>query len=285
MFSVSCFTDLYGQEVAVTLSAPDSAISGEAFEIAVAIAKGGNTSFAKLQLEIPASFEVDSLEGDSARYMSDNSRAKYIWDRMPGKDTLLVKFKITTAPTYSGVKGLNGLFAYIDEEKKKEIIIPTTIIKIKQPATIAAVPLKRQITTASASQLVSPDKKTTAPSPEKKETKAVTKADVPVIQEKPKTIVTPAAAASIIEFRIQIVASASKINIDQLKKKYNISETIRAETHNGLWKYTVRSYATYGDAKKDLPLFRNQKGVAGAFITGYHNGQRIAVRSAINQTK
>ena len=88
-----------------------------------------------------------------------------------------------------------------------------------------------------------------------------------------------------IEFRIQMVASASKLNIDQLKAKYNVNESVRMEMHNGLWKYTIGSYSSYGSAKGKLPMYQNEKGVAGAFITAYQGGQRISVGSAIKQTK
>ena len=88
-----------------------------------------------------------------------------------------------------------------------------------------------------------------------------------------------------IEFRIQMVASASKMNIDQLKAKYHIYESVRVEMHNGLWKYTIGSYTSYGSAKGKLPMYQNEKGVVGAFITAYQGGQRISVGNAIKQTK
>jgi len=262
--------EIRAQEVSVQLAVPDSAISGENFQISVMIAKGNNTSFAKLQLEMPPAFKVDSLDGDSARFSQADSKAKYIWDRMPHKDTLIVKFQINTDPGFSGLKGVNGYFAYILNEEKKEIAIPTKAIKMKKPVVLATIE-ERDPDVSEIQQL-------SAPLAEEKEASALN-------ETRNNDIAKSALVKTLIEFRIQIVASGSKVEINGLQSKYGITDNIRTELHNGLWKYTVGSYGTYEAAKGKLPLYREEKNVLGAFITAYQNEQRISVRSAINQTK
>ena len=264
------FLKLHGQEVSAKLIVPDSVLAGDNFEIAVRISKGTNTNFARVLLEMPPGFHVDSLDGDSARYTEDGSKVKYIWDRMPTKNELLVKFKITTDPDFSGMRGVNGHFAYILNEEKKEIAIATKTIKIQQPESPAV-----------ATEEPIPEIEAT----EGTNTTVVTSTLHVAMQEDAKQPPKVTETSLPIEFRIQMVASASKLNIDQLKAKHNISERVRAEMHNSLWKYTIGSYSSYGSAKGKLPMYQNEKGVVGAFVTAYQGGQRIGVGKAIKQTK
>jgi len=276
LFSSIAFLKLHGQEVSVKLIVPDSVLAGDNFEIAVHISKGTNTNFARVLLEMPPGFHVDSSDSDSGRYTEDGSKVKYIWDRMPTKNELLVKFKITTNPDFSGMKGVNGHFAYILNEEKQEIAIATKTIKIQQPES-ASVATEEPIPEIDAVEQSVPTEETN--------TTVVTSTIPVVMQEDDKQPPKVTETNLPIEFRIQMVASASKLNIDQLKAKYNVNESVRMEMHNGLWKYTIGSYSSYGSAKGKLPMYQNEKGVAGAFITAYQGGQRISVGSAIKQTK
>ena len=87
-----------------------------------------------------------------------------------------------------------------------------------------------------------------------------------------------------IEYRIQIAASVKGISIKALSQKYNLSQSVKSEKHKGLIKYTVGSYSTYNQAKKDLAIILSN-GVPGAFITAYKNNERIEVKEVINLTK
>jgi len=276
LFASIGFLKLHGQGVSVKLIAPDSVLAGDNFEIAVHISKGSNTNFARVLLEMPPGFHVDSSYSDSARYTEDGSKVKYIWDRMPTKNVLLVKFKITTDPGFSGMQGVNGHFAYILNEEKQEIAIATKTINIQQPET-ASVTNEEPIPEIETVELGVPTEETN--------TTVVTSTLHGIMQEEAKQPPKVPETGLPIEFRIQMVASSSRMNIDQLKAKYNISENVRAEMHNGLWKYTIGSYSSYGSAKGKLPMYQNEKGVVGAFITAYQGGQRISVGNAIKQTK
>jgi len=245
-------------------------LAGDNFEIAVQIYKGANTNFARVLMEMPTSFEVDSASGDSARYKEDGSTVKYIWDRMPTKNELVVKFKISTDQSISGKKMVNGRFTYIVNEEKHEINIPDQAIEFMQPAL-----------TSIATQNTIPEIEQGVPTEAKITTLATNTLDEVTEDAEYKQPQTSTEASMLVEFRIQIVASSSERNIEQLKAKYNITERVQVERHNGLWKYTIGSYSAYGSAKGKLPIFQNEKGVAGAFITAYKNGQRISVGSAI----
>jgi len=262
------------QDVSVKLNAPDSILAGDSFEIAVQIFKGVNTNFARVLLELPPGFEVDSASSDSARYMEDGTTVKYIWDRMPVKRELIVKFKITPNENITGKQMIKGRFTYIVDEEKHEITIPDRLIEfVLPPDTLVAI--QEPILTIDPSVPEKPMDISSATSNPGDTTENMEPKQTPATNE----------AAVIIEFRIQIAASAKEMNIGQLKARYNITDQIRIEKHNGLWKYTLGSYSLYDAAKAGLPICQNKNGVTGAFITAYQNELRISVGSAIKQTK
>ena len=260
--------------MSVKLVAPDTILAGDNFEIAVQVFKGVNTNFARVLMEMPPGFEVDSASSDSARYMEDGSNVKYIWDRMPVKHDLVVKFKITTDENITGKKMIKGRFTYIVDEEKHEITIPERVIEFVQP-TDTTVAIQEPILAVEPSV---PDKPINI-SPTTGNPRETTE------EKEPKLTPATTEVAAIIEFRIQIAASSKELVIEQLKARYNINDQVRVERHNGLWKYTLGSYSLYDSAKAGLPTYQDENGVTGAFVTAYLNGQRISVGSAIKQTK
>lgn len=262
------------QDVSVKLIAPDSILAGDNFEIAVQVFKGTNTNFARVLMEMPPGFEVDSASSDSARYMEDGSTVKYIWDRMPVKNELVVKFKITTGESITGKKMIKGRFTYIVDEEKHEINIPDRVIEFVQP-TDTTVAIQEPILAVEQSiQENSVDTSLVIGSP-----------GGTTEEKEPEPSPVTSEAAAVVEFRIQIAASSKEMDIGQLKARYDITDQVQVERHNGLWKYTLGSYSQYDAARVRLPICQNENGVVGAFITAYLNGQRISVGSAIKQTK
>lgn len=264
----------YTQDVSVKLVAPDSIVAGDNFEIVVQVFKGANTNFARVLMEMPPGFDVDSVSSDSARYLEDGSTVKYIWDRMPVKNELTVKFKISTGRDITGKKRVNGRFSYIVNEEKHEINIPDKVIEFVQP-TDTSVAIQEPVLAIEQSV---PEKTT--------DTLLVTiSTDEITVENEPELPSTKTEAATVVEFRIQIAASTKEMNIGALKSRYNITDQVKVERHNDMWKYTLGSYSLYDAARARLPACQNENGVTGAFITAYLNGQRTSVRSAIKQTK
>lgn len=337
LFIAAKALSISAQEVSVKLTIPDSVISGESFVLKVKIGKGNNSSFAKLQLEIPKAFKVDSFESDSGRYMQNDSQVKYLWDRMPIKDTLHISFKAQTDPDFSGSRSINGNFSFIHNEEKQNFQIPTQVVWVG-PKQVASTDEPELVATDIASATIEPSiedppSETEIPideeiseilkeveaepvveaEPEEEIEQPVTEPVVAIQEEisvpeaKPELLYVEeksepvkdsqnspkqpiikkerTADKAIIEFRVQLIASAVKVDILQLKSKYAISEEVHSERHNRLWKYTAGSHKSYGDAKRQIPTYRNDKGVKGAFVTAYVNGVRIAVADAIKQTK
>ena len=72
-------------------------------------------------------------------------------------------------------------------------------------------------------------------------------------------------------YKVQIISGGNKLllNDDVFK-----GETVNIYTHNGLYKYTVGSYATKKQADLECANLK-RKGFAGAFVVGFIKGKRL----------
>ena len=90
-----------------------------------------------------------------------------------------------------------------------------------------------------------------------------------------------------IYYKVQICALRPKNEVEAsyFNKKYNLTDEISKEDHEGWKKYTVQKYTVYKDARDARNNVINNHAVnTGAFVTAYNNGVRIHVREALDAT-
>lgn len=75
-------------------------------------------------------------------------------------------------------------------------------------------------------------------------------------------------------YKVQIAADAIPLSIAKLRQICPTDDIINNEVQNGIYRYTVGYYTTYEEAKKTAITLRG-KGVDGAFVVAYKNGDRI----------
>ena len=84
-----------------------------------------------------------------------------------------------------------------------------------------------------------------------------------------------------IQFKIQLLSSSKKLeNTHPDFKGINEVEAIKVDE---LYKYTVGSFSSYNDAKKELKKIKD-KGFGSAFIIAVKNGNLMALKDAIKQS-
>ena len=81
-------------------------------------------------------------------------------------------------------------------------------------------------------------------------------------------------------FRVQLAAMRKFTDVSSAYGSYNLSRPVKVESHNGLYKYTAGSFASYQQARefKEAALGR---GIKGAFVIAYRNGARIDILDAV----
>lgn len=83
-------------------------------------------------------------------------------------------------------------------------------------------------------------------------------------------------------FRVQIAAGPNRVDPSFFASKFNITEPISVEEHDGLYKYVIGEFGSYRPAKTFSNELRDNNSVDGPFVTAYNNGMRIHVKEALD---
>lgn len=96
------------------------------------------------------------------------------------------------------------------------------------------------------------------------------------IAPEPITIQTPIPLTNVSkEFKVQILASKTKVNTASIQKRFNINETIR-EDFDGTWyRYSVGSFQEFWKAKEEAKKLISKNKVYGAFVVGFKDNERL----------
>ncbi|MFC2176299.1 hypothetical protein ACFLR1_04960 [Bacteroidota bacterium] len=83
-------------------------------------------------------------------------------------------------------------------------------------------------------------------------------------------------------YRVQLAAGPNKIDPSYFVTKYDVSDPVVIEEHDGLFKYVIGEFGSYRPAKTFSNELRDHNNVEGSFVTAYSNGKRIDVQEALN---
>lgn len=91
----------------------------------------------------------------------------------------------------------------------------------------------------------------------------------------------PAQAVQGLVYRIQILAVQNQQNakLQEFKKRYGIAEQVYEEKIDTWYKFTLGNFVTIQEASNYRQILVN-KGIQGAFVVPYYNGNRITLQQA-----
>jgi len=159
--------------------------------------------------------------------------------------------------SYNGI-GISYKFG--NAEKKKKIIFQEPKIEDIEP--FKEVEKKEEVVIKEEPKVIEPVK--TETKIEKTEIVEKKTEPLPVIAAKPTQ-----------EFKVQVMASATKVDPAFIQKKFNINEPIR-EDYDGVWyRYSVGSFQEYWKAKEEAKKLISKNNVYGAFVVGIKDGKRL----------
>ena len=118
---------LFGGEITVTVDAPSQVKAGDEFTVEVTLNKGSIEGFARLQQELPAGFTATPIENGGADFSFDMQKVKFFWLILPKDESIKLKYSVKVDKSVNGTFTIDGLFSYIDGEKKSTELEPFTI--------------------------------------------------------------------------------------------------------------------------------------------------------------
>lgn len=119
-----------GQQVAVTITAPEEVTAGEVNVIYIHIQKGKLTGFARLQQDFPLAIGITEDDPGGGDFSFKNGNLNLIWLNLPKKDEVVIRYYIEMDKTVKGDFELTGKFSYIIDSEREELTFDPKIIHV-----------------------------------------------------------------------------------------------------------------------------------------------------------
>jgi hypothetical protein len=264
--------------------------TGNDIMVNLLIYKKDMNKFAKVEETIPDGFEAYSMEAAEGLFTFKDGIAKYVWMNLPEESGFTVSYRLVPAAgkTLADL-AIDGTLSYIQEGRNIEVKVIQEDVDLSNvnPGNVEAL-------VAAISKGEAPTKTVAKPVTVVKspvEEKPPPRKD-PVVQEtRPPARTSSSRIPSGqllpvydgVYFRVQLAATKRFRDANATFAQYRLSRPVLVEQHQGYYKYTAGSFQNYSQAR----AFKNNavnRGVSGAFIIAYRNGQRIDIMDALQAT-
>lgn len=119
--SYSILIFLFGwlvKPIEISMQAPTEIVAGVPFDVEIIINKGDLDGFARFQQRLPDGFTAELIDAETGTFEFAEQTIKFFWLIIPNKDEIRLKYSIITDMNISGDYSIDGIFSYIDGEKK-----------------------------------------------------------------------------------------------------------------------------------------------------------------------
>ena len=122
----------------ITHTIPNSIESGKTIEAELTIEKGDVNGFAKLFGDVPEGYTLSNIDAKTGNFTFENQKFKIIWISIPVEPSFTIKFKITSAAENTSDFTFSPKFTYLQENVKKELLMPQHTSKNANGGAIAS---------------------------------------------------------------------------------------------------------------------------------------------------
>tara|TARA_R110001592_G_scaffold211623_1_gene463565 strand:+ start:1711 stop:3063 length:1353 start_codon:yes stop_codon:yes gene_type:complete len=240
--------------------------NGNSFNVSVKILQTNLEGFAKIVETIPAGFTAEIIDSKGGVFSFKDNEAKILWMAAPTAKEFNIAYKLVTMDVTPDTYTINGTFSYLDNDITQKYIINSsefTLSEISEDpiANVVEEPIDEEVIT------------------EVIEDEVVE--ETPVEEEVSTTnkITSTPSPETGVSYKVQVGAGHQKVSSNYFANKFNLSDPVATEAHQGWIKYIVGSYSEYKAARDKRNTVRNN--VKTAFVTAYNKGSRITVQEAL----
>lgn len=239
---------------------------GDKYKISLTIKQTNLEGFAKYSDVIPSGFKAVADNSEGGIFSFNEGEAKILWMSTPKKEEFTVSYFIESSGAQTGKYDINGTFSYLENDITQNQIINSSTIDYKATTT--------ELTAENTTKIEQPE-------PIKK-TEPITKTETQKQPTETKTVSTAVSTPSPekgVTYKVQIGAGHKQVSKNYFNSKFNVSESVSIENHEGWIKYIVGKFTEYKTARDKRNEIRNN--VKTAFVTAYNQGSRITVQEAL----
>ena len=245
-------------------------IEGGKYKVTLNFDKKGIQGFAKTTEQIPNGFTATENDSKGGVFSFKEQEVKILWMAIPKEDKYSISYNMeANSETANGNYNIKGYFSYLENDVTSKYDIIETSFEL------------------TSNQLVADNTIVENPIVEKPvvekpvvEKPVVEKPVVekPVVAPTNKITSTPNPETGV-SYKVQVGAGHQKVSANYFSAKFNLTDNVSTETHEGWIKYLVGSYNEYKLARDKRNSVRNN--VTTAFVTAYNIGKRITVQEAL----
>lgn len=251
---------------------------GGKYKVSLKVNQSNLEGFAKFTDVIPNGFTAVADNAEGGIFSFKEGEAKILWMAAPKKDEFIVSYFIEpTTNATDGTFDINGSISYLENDVTQKHIINSSSYTYKQQLAVVEETPKPE--PSNEKPVIEPKK--TEPTPVKKEEpKPIVNKTQPVKEEKSVPVVTSTPSAEKgVTYKVQVGAGHQNVSKNYFASKFNLSDAVSTESHEGWIKYLVGKYTEYKQARDKRNDVRNN--VKNAFVTAYNQGKRITVQEAL----
>lgn len=130
VFAIICSNLQASEKLDIITNIPSKLVPGQSYNIDVVINKGDLTSYAYFEQKLPAGIVAEAAENDNADFIFDAGKVRFVWLRLPQKNTIRLTYKIIVPADTVGFYEIEGRFSYIIKNQRGEIGLSPTRVSI-----------------------------------------------------------------------------------------------------------------------------------------------------------
>ena len=236
-------------------------LSATEYVVNLKIKKDGTKGFARYSDELPDNLTAKAIKTDGSSFSVGDGKLKFVWVSVPEKEVIDLAYVINGNTDF--VLALNGEYSYLEnnQSKKYKLNADTTRFFASTPS-LPVAETEKPVVTTEVAKVDEPQKTDVAAQSKMEETLTKKEGEV--------------------NYFVQIGAfTSSKVGVDNLKKRFSITESIKSEMQGGFSKFMVGSHSEYKDARDHREVIKVTNKVKSAFVVAYNSGKRITVQEAL----
>ncbi len=247
---------------------------GNNYKVTVKINQTNLDGFAKFVDIVPSGFTASTDNPEGGIFSFSDGEAKILWMAAPKKAEFSVSYFIEPTDAKQGSYTISGTFSYLENDLTSKHNINSSTFNFNTQ-TIA-----QTETTVSNEQQPIIEKTPAIVEPVKQE-----KLKTPVVEKQPvkentkSNITSVPSAEKGVTYKVQVGAGHQTVSNSYFASKFNLTDAVSTESHEGWIKYIVGKYTEYQQARDKRNMVRNN--VKNAFVTAYNQGKRITVQEAL----
>jgi hypothetical protein len=270
-FDITCFREV-----------PFYSESDGAWIVNILLSRGDVTRLARIEEQIPEGFSAENIDNMGSIFSFKSGIAKFLWMQLPDDPVMVISYKLV--PPEGQVpeeNSINGTFTFMEGDISKSIPIVEKRINLTDAS---PTDLSNLMATLTGSEEEPAEPVVVEEEPVVVEEEPVEQVEEVKEPEEPVAQPVRTEPQEGIIYKVQVRASRKPLNIEAYFRPYGIVGQVSTEYHEGWHKYTTGSFTTYREARESVTRLINQNGLKEAFVVAYSNGNRIAVKRALELT-